>query len=374
MTAFAKTLLIGTIVCGAANAVGKEGGAALAVELLPIYQENIPSEVEHGAISSQINALKLTIENTGDIPVRLLWGDFFIRTNGGPWIGGWWGKGKPEHSKLTEAFGRDGVEEGLGLVLPPDGELKCILSDPWVNDNDHTEYKFAALFYGDDGKAHLVESSAVEASPLKIDNAGVLRAVNGISEAIGNLFEPWDVEAEPIKAGEFGVTVEHVLLGPVEAMKNDALTSEIRQSQKVGSGDNFYAYRTEIANNTTHPVEVVLLEVLTRHQDQWLSGAMAPAVRSQTDIIKAGYIQGLHSSGVPKVKKMRTATLQPGERVVLPSNWHPHYDYDDEDDMTQARWRAVLIGERGKPLYVYGDTPPERPNLFIPKSEGVGDE
>jgi hypothetical protein len=228
-----------------------------------------------------------------------------------------------------------------------------------------------ALVQGGGGEVHLLESNAVEATPININSASVVRAVNGISEAVGHLFKPWGSKEKMPAAGDFGVTVEHTMLGPVEAMKNEALVGKIRQWQGGGDGDTFYAYRTEIANNTTHPVEVVLAETLTLCNGVWLSGAQNQALRSQYEIVDGGYIQSNDENGMPKVKKATTSRIEPGQRMVLPGNWHPHMA---GEEFTQVRWRVVTLGDGGELLYSSGDTPAAKPNLLLPKTSGGGDE
>lgn len=337
----------------------------LSVLLEPIYPSDLPNELTAESSAKKIHALRVTLQNKSATPIKLLWGDFFIRINNGPWIGSWWEVGKDTPSKLQSMLGADASI--LSPQLAPGQIAQFALTDPWISEQDVMEYKFQALTLSEAGELSQTSSAATLGVPVEVETSGILRAFAGISLAIKGLFPAEAVAANP-KPGEFGVSIEHKPIGPVEAGKN----VQLQQSLEAGQGppeqfpQNIYAYQTDVINNTNKPLRLVQLELDLSYNGNWLSGTLRPAVFSEQDILQSGYLQTLSPEGEPELVKMGNTWIPPGARAIFPANWHPQ---TDPETPTSGRWRATLIPVQGPTAFATGETDKLAPSLTITRQD-----
>lgn len=327
-----------------------------------VYPSELTSESVRDNSAKTVNALRVSLRNESDTPVQLLWGDFMVRINNGPWIGSWWEPGLDTPGKLHKILGTDTSLPSPRLA--PRQSVQFVLTDPWISEQDVMEYKFQVLVMGSTGEVLQSSSAATLGVPVDVETPGVLRAVAGISSAIRGLFPNTPPDHKP-KPGEFGVSIEHKVIGPVEAEKNSALQQSLtswREADPTNSLRNIYAYQTEVINNTNLPLRLVQLELSLAYEANWLSGTLRPAVFSEEKIIKSGYLQTLGEEGEPKLVKMGNAWIPPGARAVFPANWHPQ---EANDKPTAARWRAILTPAEGAVVFAEGEVNKLMPALIL---------
>jgi hypothetical protein len=345
-------------------------GADVDVQLFRLDDDKIPAEVTEVAVAHDLNVLRLRLINTSKAPLRLIWGDFFVRVGGGEWIGGWWRAGEHELAKIAAIAGRE--RDDLGVLLPPGMETGGILTDPWISENGAMEYKFVGVFCRDDGDVLVAESPAAQAEPVKIEKSGVLRAVSGVMGAVEGALvkdEPKTGGGDLGEDGGFSVSLQHQPLGTIEAIKNRVLMEELKSwlVRKELVGGDFYVYQTEIANNTTEEVKLAVVEISTLHDGAWISGADTSPLIFEKELISKGYIRKVGEDGQLTLSAMKDAWIPPGGRAIFPSCWHPSTDVNT---LERARWKAVLLGRGGRPIYVHGETPSIKANFFTPSGEG----
>jgi len=334
----------------------------ISVILEPVYPSDLPSQalLEHSA--KKVHALRVTLQNETDAPIKLLWGDFFVRINNGPWIGSWWDHSLDTPAKLERMIGGDAGT--LSPQLGPRQSAQFVLTDPWISEKDVMEYKFQLLAMNEAGEILQSSSAATLGVPVEMETSGILRAVAGISAAIKGLF-PAATPSAVAKPGEFGVSIEHKAAGPIEAGKNIQLQQSLERWQKSDPNHqerNIYAYQTEVINNTNTPLRLIQLELSLSYAGNWLSGTLRPAVFSEEEIRETGYLQTHGPEGEPKLVKMGNTWIPPGGRAVFPASWHPQ---ELKDTPTAARWRAVLVPSQGPSAFAEGTTDALMPPLTI---------
>jgi uncharacterized protein affecting Mg2+/Co2+ transport len=338
----------------------------LTVLLEPIYPSELPSQLAAENSAKKVNALRITLQNNSSSPIKLLWGDFFVRINNGPWIGSWWEPGKDIPSKMQHILGTDVAL--LSPQLAPGQSCQFVLTDPWISEQDIMEYKFQLLTINEAGELAQTSSAATLGVPVEVETSGILRAVAGISAAIKGLF-PSTPAADIVKPGEFGVSIEHKPIGPVEAGKNVQLQQSLESWQAQNPEQtvtHIYAYQTEVINNTNKPLRLVQLELSVSYEGNWLSGTLRPATFGEQDILQSGYLQTLTPEGEPKLVKMGNTWIPPGGRAVFPANWHPQ---TSKDAPTTAQWKAVLTPEQGPTVFAAGETNKLSPPLTFSREE-----
>jgi len=340
-------------------------GINMSLELEPVFREELPEAAVKESVAQHIHAIKARLTNNGLRPVKLIWGDFLVRINHGKWVGSWWKPDKSDPENLRAAFQLD---EGLHTPqLAPGQTAEYVLTDPWISAEDNMEYKLVCLFSDESGYIMSSESPPVQAVTIEVDKSGLLRAMAGITSALQGLF-PSTPQAKTSAPGEFGVSIEHKPVGPVEATKNQALIEEIQSWQKSESSaghtpaDQVYVYQSEIANNTNAPLRLTQLEVSTRHMENWISGALVQGLRGEDTIKRTGSLQDIGPDGSPKLVKLSNSWIPPGGRAIFPMHWHPKWE---QEDKTPARWRAVLVTIHGDPVFAEGITDPDAPTLLL---------
>jgi hypothetical protein len=339
---------------------------ALEVELSPLSIEDISPDSLSAVSSGSVRAIKLVIKNVSPDAQRLVWGDFFYRSEGGQWLGGWWEPSLPYQSKLPELLG---LTSSAVQIMAGD-QVEYVLIDQWVESPEPMEYKFVCLALSPLGSGTMIESNTAAASPISLDKSGVEQATAGLSVALGKLLTA-EESAPTSLPGQLGVTVDHRPLGLAELSKADNLKKEVAEwMDSVGSDSNrgFHAYRTEIVNNTPNQQRIVAAELSFLVEGKWISGHPMPALMSEEKLLESGFLETLSPSGNPKVEKLKNLWIPPGGRITFPSQWHPSLQ---DGDSLASRWRIVLVDETGSPMYAEGKTPEELPVLSLPpKDEG----
>jgi len=313
----------------------------------------ISPELLESSASGEVRTIKVSLTNEGNKPARLIWGDFFTRVNSEGWVGGWWESDRPPDEKLSVLFERN--DQGPPDELPPGSSTEYTLIDSWPTGQASLEYKFACVVSAPDGTWRMLESDPVTAATVPVEKSSVDQAVVGISSALSSLMGKKDFPPS-LSPSQLGVNIEHRPIGPVEVSKFPVLRSEVDAwLRKSSSGDSgvFHVYRTEIVNNTTLPLKLVHLELATSISGKWLTGYSRPALFMGDEIISNGFLEKISSEGVPKIGALKDLWIPPAARLILPSQWHPA---SASSSPARARWRALLLDEKGSPVYAEGET------------------
>lgn len=330
-------------------------GLKVTVEATPLYKEDLSETAAASTTGNLVHAIKVEVKNGSGEEVALLWGDFYVRINGGRWLGGWWEPSLPPTEKMGKLFASPPVASPW--KMPPGASVSYTLVDPWISDTSAMEYKFVCLV-SRGGETELLESHPVQPSAVDVEKSGIEMAVAGLSSAVKSLFAA-ESSPQTTQEGSMGVGVEHKTIGPIEIAKNPALGPSVDKWRKAGppsTSGKFYVYQTEVANNTTAPLKLVQLEVFTSHEGKWLTGALLSPIVGEKEILEEGYLQGVSETGVQVLSKMKDNWIPPGARAVFPSNWHPE---EVAGKVTQAKWRAILVDRDGVPSVAEAETPGE---------------
>lgn len=352
---------------------------------------SLPAELSSSVSSGKARALLVRVENHGAVPARLLWADFLARRSSSDrWVGGWWEPAMALSEKMGLLVGSPSVT--APNFIAPGSSVEYTLVDPWEPDLDRMEYKFACLVSIPSGATALLESPPTATSSVPADRSGVEVVTSGVSTALAKLLQP-SSSPPPVASGSLGVAMIHSAAGPVEISKSSSLKKEASewlewssQSPQAITGKHspalLHVYRTEVVNNESSPMRLVMMEVANPVGERWLTGYGRPPVISEQWLVSAGYLEKTDDQGSPSLEEMEDSWIPPGARAIFPSMWHPPSSppstpssSSSSTGTSAARWRAILVDSSGAPSYAEALTPSDLPlSPVLAPAEGEASE